>query len=126
MRGSSGGASILDLHSGALSAGEQFINIHSLEEAKQIFSLQHVMIYNIVASKIQHAIAETFGIDSNNLYLTHPTFFSKLTNLEPKTAHDEYWHVHVDKVREFLFLLYNENNVNYKTYLFFTILDFLL
>lgn len=57
------------------------------------------MVYKIVKSKIQHAIAETFSIDFTSLHLTHPTFFSKLTNLEPKTEHDEYWHVHIDKVR---------------------------
>lgn len=100
MRGSSGGASILDLHSGALSAGEQFINVYSLEEARNIFNPTDLMVYKIVKSKIQHAIAESFGMDSASLYLTHPTFFSKLTNLEPKTEHDEYWHVHVDKVKK--------------------------
>lgn len=100
LRGSSGGASILDLHSGALSSGEQFINVYSLEEAKEIFNPADLMIYRIVKSKIQHAIAETFGIDAKSLYLTHPTFFSRLTNLEPKTEHDEYWHLHVDKVTD--------------------------
>lgn len=96
--GSDGGASILDLHSGALSYGQKFVNIYSIEESRKIFNTADLAIYKIVKSKIQHAISETFRIPKENLYLTHPTFFSKLTNLEPKTEHDEYWHVHVDKV----------------------------
>lgn len=96
--GSDGGASILDLHSGALSFGEKFINIYSLEEAKKIFNAADLTVYKVVKSKIQHAVAEIFHIDYDSLYLTHPTFFSRLTNLEPRTEHDEYWHVHVDKV----------------------------
>ncbi|KAF2905385.1 hypothetical protein ILUMI_00790 [Ignelater luminosus] len=96
--GSDGGASILDLHSGALSYGQKFINIYSLEESKKIFNAADLTVYKVVKSKIQHAIAEIFQIDFDSLHLTHPTFFSRLTNLEPKTEHDEYWHVHVDKV----------------------------
>lgn len=95
--GSDGGASILDLHSGALSSGERFINIHSLDESKSIFKPADLAVYKIVKAKIQHAISETFQVGTNKLYLTHPTFFSRLTNLDPKTVHDEYWHVHVDK-----------------------------
>ena len=50
--------------------------------------------------KIKLAIAEQFGIDPSNLYLTSPTFFSRLTNATAKNIHDEYWHEHVDKVRD--------------------------
>ena len=35
---SSGGASILDLHSGALSKGERFINVYSNPETRNIWS----------------------------------------------------------------------------------------
>jgi len=96
--GSDGGASILDLHSGALSYGQKFVNIYSIDESQKIFNAADLAVYKVVKSKIQHAIAEIFQISADNLYLTHPTFFSRLTNLEPKTEHDEYWHVHVDKV----------------------------
>lgn len=96
---SNGGASILDLHSGALSYGTEFINIYKIEKAKKIFNAADLAVYKIIKSKIQHAIAETFQLDPNSLYLTHPTFFSRLTSLDPKTEHDEYWHPHVDKVR---------------------------
>ncbi|XP_028989021.1 urotensin-2 receptor 2 isoform X2 [Betta splendens] len=81
LAGSEGGASILDLHSGALSMGKQFVNI-----------------YRDVRGRIQAAIAETFGLDSTLLYLTKPTFFSRINSTAAKTQHDEYWHPHVDKV----------------------------
>lgn len=104
-----GGAAILDLHSGALSDGKHFINVYSLENAQKMFTAAEMTVYKVVKTKIQHAIAHNFGISVDSLYLTHPTFFSKLTNLEPKTIHDEYWHPHVDKV-----IIHLQNN-----YIFF-------
>lgn len=94
---SSGGASILDLHSGALSKDTQFINIYKIPEAKQIFSAEHINTYKHVKDKIQQAVSENFKINKDSLFLTHPTFFSRLTNETAKTIHDEYWHPHVDK-----------------------------
>lgn len=94
--GSEGGASILDLHSGALSYGKKFVNIYKLENTQKIFSPADMAVYKVVKTKIQHAIAHNFALNVEGLYLTHPTFFSKLTNAEPKTEHDEYWHPHVD------------------------------
>ncbi|RZC35993.1 2-oxoglutarate and iron-dependent oxygenase domain-containing protein 3-like, partial [Asbolus verrucosus] len=94
---STGSASILDLHSGAVSYGEKFVNIYTLEGSKKFITAADLAIYKIVKNKIQHAIAENFGIDSSSLYLTHPTFFSKLTDLEPRTPHDIYWNIHIDK-----------------------------
>ncbi|XP_061233046.1 2-oxoglutarate and iron-dependent oxygenase domain-containing protein 3 isoform X2 [Neopsephotus bourkii] len=79
--GSDGGASILDLHSGALSLGKHFVNL-----------------YRDVRQRIQQRIAQAFGINSSSMYLTKPTFFSRINNTEAKTTHDEYWHPHVDKV----------------------------
>ncbi|KAF3704715.1 2-oxoglutarate and iron-dependent oxygenase domain-containing protein 3 [Channa argus] len=81
LAGSEGGASILDLHSGALSMGKQFVNI-----------------YRDVRGRIQAVIAETFGLDPALLYLTKPTFFSRINSTAAKTQHDEYWHPHIDKV----------------------------
>ncbi|NXE15143.1 OGFD3 protein, partial [Lophotis ruficrista] len=51
-----------------------------------------------VRLRIQQRIAQTFGISSASMYLTKPTFFSRINNTEAKTTHDEYWHPHVDKV----------------------------
>lgn len=95
--GSDGGASILDLHSGALSKGKNFVNIHKLKEAENLFTEEDFAVYSVVRTKIQHAVSEHFGISSESLYLTHPTFFSKLSSQDPATPHDEYWHPHVDK-----------------------------
>ncbi|XP_012270421.1 2-oxoglutarate and iron-dependent oxygenase domain-containing protein 3-like [Orussus abietinus] len=95
--GSDGGASILDLHSGALSKGTGFINVYTLDAAKKIFKSADFAIYKVVKTKIHHAIAHNFGVDADKVYLTHPTFFSRMTSAPAKTIHDEYWHPHVDK-----------------------------
>lgn len=47
--------------------------------------------------KIAKAISDKFAIDVNAIYLTHPTFISRIDNTTAKTVHDEYWHQHVDK-----------------------------
>lgn len=52
-----------------------------------------------VRQRVQLAIAQAFGISASSLYLTKPTFFSRINSTEARTAHDEYWHAHVDKVR---------------------------
>ncbi|GAA6110239.1 urotensin-2 receptor 2 isoform X1 [Tachysurus ichikawai] len=98
--GSDGGASILDLHSGALSMGKKFINIYRYfnNQIRDIFTEDDFKLYRAVRSRIQRVIAETFGLDSSNLYLTKPTFFSRINSTGAKTAHDEYWHPHIDKV----------------------------
>lgn len=96
--GSEGGASVLDLHSGALSYGKKFVNVYSMEESKKLFTPQDLNTYKLVKEKIKRQIAQIYQIDSDSLYLTHPTFFSKLNNRDPQTDHDEYWHPHIDKV----------------------------
>ncbi|XP_078081609.1 2-oxoglutarate and iron-dependent oxygenase domain-containing protein 3 [Mustelus asterias] len=98
--GSDGGASILDLHSGALSMGKQFVNIYRYfgEQIKEIFDEEDFTFYSDVRWRIQQVIAETFGIDSTRLHLTKPTFFSRMNSTDAKTMHDEYWHPHIDKV----------------------------
>lgn len=51
-----------------------------------------------VRQRIQQKIAQAFGISSSSMYLTKPTFFSRINSTEAKTTHDEYWHPHIDKV----------------------------
>ncbi|XP_061401220.1 2-oxoglutarate and iron-dependent oxygenase domain-containing protein 3-like [Musca vetustissima] len=97
LAGSSGGASILDIQSGALSYGDKFLNIYQMPEAKELITTEHLRTYNLVKGKIKLAIAEHFGIAAEDLHLTYPTFFSRITNATAKTIHDEYWHEHVDK-----------------------------
>ncbi|XP_055591641.1 2-oxoglutarate and iron-dependent oxygenase domain-containing protein 3-like [Uranotaenia lowii] len=109
---SAGGASILDLHSGALSKDTQFINIYKIPEAKKIFTSEHINVYRQVKEKVQQAIADNFKISKASISLTHPTFFSRLTNETAKTIHDEYWHAHVDKE--------TYNSFHYTTLLYLT------
>ncbi|KAK1163868.1 urotensin-2 receptor 2 [Acipenser oxyrinchus oxyrinchus] len=98
--GSDGGASILDLHSGALSRGQHFVNIYRYfgDQIKDVFSEEDFQLYRTMRQRIQEAVARTFGLDVSRLYLTKPTFFSRMNGTEAKTAHDEYWHPHIDKV----------------------------
>ena len=51
-----------------------------------------------VRQKVQLAVAQAFGISASALHLTKPTFFSRINSTAARTAHDEYWHAHVDKV----------------------------
>lgn len=98
--GSSGGASILDLHSGALSSGTQFINIYKFLQSQNeaLLTEEDLRIYSKVKDKIHAAIASEFGVKQNQLYLTSPTFFSRMNTTPPTTKHDEYWHPHIDKI----------------------------
>lgn len=45
--GSAGGASILDLHSGALSKGEEFISIFKVPAAKSIYRPEAIEVYQV-------------------------------------------------------------------------------
>ena len=94
--GGSGGATILDLHSGALSFKDKFVNIYKLN--KDVFTHEDFKAYSRIKNKILDSIANTFKIDRNNLYLTKPTFFSRMTNKPAVTKHDEYWHKHIDRI----------------------------
>ncbi|XP_062976461.1 2-oxoglutarate and iron-dependent oxygenase domain-containing protein 3 [Elgaria multicarinata webbii] len=98
--GSDGGASILDLHSGALSLGKHFVNMYRYfgDKIHDTFTEEDFQLYRDVRQRIQQKIALAFGISSSSMYLTKPTFFSRINNSEAKTTHDEYWHPHIDKV----------------------------
>ncbi|XP_065072299.1 2-oxoglutarate and iron-dependent oxygenase domain-containing protein 3-like [Rhopilema esculentum] len=94
--GSNGGASVLDLHSGALSKGEKFINIYGMQT--KIFTEDDFKLYKEMKSKIHETITKEFDIQKSKLYLTNPTFFSRMDSRPAKTKHDEYWHPHIDKI----------------------------
>ncbi|KAB0397797.1 hypothetical protein E2I00_012863 [Balaenoptera physalus] len=93
-------ASILDLHSGALSVGKHFVNLYRYfgDKIQTIFSEEDFQLYRDLRQKVQLAIAQAFGISASLLHLTKPTFFSRINSTAARTAHDEYWHAHVDKV----------------------------
>ena len=94
--GGNGGASILDLHSGALSHGDNFINLY--KSHPELFTARDFETYRTIKNRVKAAVAEHFNLDNNQLYLSHPTFFSELTSVPAVTVHDEYWHPHIDKV----------------------------
>ena len=94
--GGNGGASILDLHSGALSHGDNFINLY--KSHPNVFTAKDYETYSAIKNKVKAAVAEHFNLDNDQLYLSHPTFFSELTAVPAVTVHDEYWHPHIDKV----------------------------
>ncbi|KAF7204893.1 2-oxoglutarate and iron-dependent oxygenase domain-containing protein 3 isoform X1 [Nothobranchius furzeri] len=100
LAGSEGGASILDLHSGALSMGKQFVNIYRYfgDQIRDVFTQEDFQLYRDVRGRIQAIVARTFDLDPTLLYLTKPTFFSRINSTAAKTQHDEYWHPHIDKV----------------------------
>ncbi|CAL8262756.1 unnamed protein product [Arctogadus glacialis] len=100
LAGSEGGASILDLHSGALSMGKQFVNIYRYfgEQIGEVFTQEDFQLYSDVRARIQAVVAETFGLDPALMFLTKPTFFSRINSTVAQTQHDEYWHPHIDKV----------------------------
>lgn len=100
LAGSEGGASILDLHSGALSMGKQFVNIYRYfgDQLAEVFTQEDFQLYRDVRERIQAVIAQAFGLDPSLMYLTKPTFFSRINSTQAQTQHDEYWHPHVDKV----------------------------
>lgn len=93
--GGAGGASILDLHSGALSKEHQFVNLYKTHP--NLFTERDFKLYKTVKDRVKAAVAEHFNLDNNKLFLSYPTFFSELTAVPPVTEHDEYWHPHVDK-----------------------------
>lgn len=93
--GGNGGASILDLHSGALSHGDSFVNLY--RSHPDLFTARDFQDYRTVKDKVKAAVAEHFNLDNTKLFLSHPTFFSELTAVPAVTVHDEYWHPHIDK-----------------------------
>ncbi|XP_037093727.1 2-oxoglutarate and iron-dependent oxygenase domain-containing protein 3-like [Pollicipes pollicipes] len=95
--GSGGGASILDLHSGALSKGSAFVNVYRLPEAHDLLSEDDLRLYTGVKRRVAQLVTEHFGLEGGVLHLAKPTFFSRITAAPARTVHDQYWHSHVDK-----------------------------
>ena len=100
--GSKGGASVLDLHSGALSMGDKFVNIYKYLDNSDLQILlpsEDVKTFALIKSKIHQSIAQHFGLELERLTLTNPSFFSRMTPTPAQTEHDEYWHKHIDKIQ---------------------------
>eukprot|EP00049_Salpingoeca_infusionum_P017057 m.351641 g.351641 ORF g.351641 m.351641 type:complete len:325 (-) comp16299_c0_seq1:38-1012(-) len=108
--GGSGGPTILDLHTGALSYGSKFVDVyHTLRANGESIEHDHALkTYRSAKASIKRAVERHFGV--RGIGLTKPTFFSRINSTEAKTSHDEYWHSHIDKVTygtfEYTCLLY--------------------
>eukprot|EP00298_Acanthocystis_sp_HF-20_P028403 c7123_g1_i1.p1 GENE.c7123_g1_i1~~c7123_g1_i1.p1 ORF type:complete len:319 (-),score=88.54 c7123_g1_i1:99-1028(-) len=101
--GGSGGPTILDLHSGALSYGSQFINVYdSVIAAGTRFSPAHIKLYIDIVQRVKDQVVKYFPHlqkNSNLIQLSGPTFFARIDAAQKaKTVHDEYWHPHNDTV----------------------------
>ena len=127
--GGAGGASIFELYSSVTSMGEKFISLfamrnqaskagdfETLQQIESIYSAENLETYTNARKKVQNAIGEMFGLDSNLLHLAQPTFFSRLTNKDAATPHDEYWHRHIDtnqyQTFDYTALIYLNNQRN--------------
>lgn len=111
--GGSGAPTILDLQSGALSLDDQFIDVHVRlnQTGGSAYTREEVAVYKEIIGRITHLIAHTFDSEPSQLFLTAPTFFSRIDGSRPAvTPHDEYWHSHVDTLQygsfEYTSLLY--------------------
>ncbi|KAJ1631814.1 hypothetical protein T492DRAFT_993166, partial [Pavlovales sp. CCMP2436] len=96
--GGTGGPTVLDLVSGALSLGEQFISIYSKlnsSGAAPIASEQQLRVYELLVQRVRETASGLFG--ASGLELASPTFWSRLDAAQPpRTTHDQYWHPHLD------------------------------
>ncbi|KAJ0175059.1 hypothetical protein K1T71_009200 [Dendrolimus kikuchii] len=98
---SSGGASILDLHSGALSMGQHFINIYKIEEVKNLFTEQDFNTYRAQTTA-------PFG-----LILTHLTSFFDIHS----SCHARSWRKIIETYKSFHYttLLYlSDYDIDFK------------
>lgn len=83
------GSNTLDLHSGKLSKGQQrHVEIYALPETKKTFTSADFAFYKVVRTKVQSAIAHHFGISTNKIFLTNPSFLSRATNVSEVTIDD--------------------------------------
>jgi len=92
--GGTGGPSVLDLISGAVSKGDHFIDVYKAYKSKgrdldvNAFSANNLRLYCDVIHRVQQAVQSHFKV--SQLYLSAPTFFSRIRgDLKPRTVHDQ-------------------------------------
>jgi len=98
--GGSGGPTILDLQSGALSMEDKFIDVWFAfnTTGQKAFTKSDVKVYHVVVNRIARELERRFG--TSGLQLTAPTFFSRISaDRPPVIPNDEYWHSHVDTLQ---------------------------
>ena len=71
----------------------------AVERNITVFDETDFETYRRVKERIQ-GVVQAFFAPEPDIHLTSPTFFSRLTAKAAVTEHDEYWHPHVDRVRD--------------------------
>ena len=98
MGGGSGGPTILDLQSGALSLQDKFIDVWMAfnYSKRKAYTRSELAVYRATTERLAAEVERTFGV--SGVQLTSPTFFSRISaDKPPLIPNDEYWHSHVDK-----------------------------
>lgn len=95
--GGSGPVTIVDMVSGALSYNDKFINLFQLLQQQHTFlPLPALQLYVDLTRQLSERLGAALQ-SSGRLYLTRPSFFSKIRAADATNAHDEYWHAHIDR-----------------------------
>ena len=95
--GGSGPVTIVDMVSGALSYNEQFVNLFALLKRQHTFlPLPAVAEYLSLTARLSALLSSALQ-STARLYLTRPSFFSRIRSADAANTHDEYWHRHVDR-----------------------------
>jgi 2OG-Fe(II) oxygenase superfamily len=97
--GGSGPASVVELHMGIVSAGENFVRLYRvMENKKAAFANSDIELYLNVVERVRQRISERFGV--RNLRITSPGFLSQISaGKKPNILNDEYWHEHIDTLQ---------------------------
>ena len=94
-----GGPTIVDVNSGFVRDWQGLYNMYRGNASERAqFSREEYELYGGTVERIRREIMRRFGLA--HLHLTAPTFITRLHGVdgwEPRSAHDEYWHLHVDK-----------------------------
>jgi hypothetical protein len=100
MGGGSGGPTIMDMASGALSHKDQFVDMwvaFNLTK-RPPFTRSELRPYRELTERVAQAVRTHFG--ASKLWLTAPSFFTDISaDRPPKIDNDEYWHSHVDTLQ---------------------------
>ncbi|KAJ3118535.1 COPII subunit [Phlyctochytrium bullatum] len=92
-----GGPSIFDLASGAVTYEDKFISAYQRTKGSFLSPEEWNFLLGLYR-RIEDKVREVFQVqETDHLTLGRPSFFSKIDNSEPRSVHDDYTHMHVDR-----------------------------
>ncbi|RXG53668.1 2-oxoglutarate and iron-dependent oxygenase domain-containing protein 3 [Armadillidium vulgare] len=97
-RGTEAEYSTMDIHSGALTKGNAFINIYEMDKSHKVITSEDVKIYRYIVDKIKNNVAEHFNINAASIYLSQPSYFVIISPANPNSYYS-YWSPKADKVQ---------------------------